>query len=124
MTEQQITCIECGNVILQSTALARGGLCAPCHQRAATVRVELSMRDEQVLRAIDVIRTRLRDGCSDEEFNRMACPVCGSGLSLSVAPTLQAFHVRCPQDSTHVSFHEGVMSVPEWWQAHVKGWYS
>ena len=125
MAGDRIQCTGCDNLILPQTALANGGLCAPCHRRAHPLRAEITPADEARFREIDVIRERLTGGCSAEAFGAMVCPVCGASLTLNVAPNHRTFHVRCANDSTHVSFHDSSEARMEWWEAHMRGgWFS
>ena len=124
MAVDVIQCTGCANSILPQTALANGGLCAPCHRRLHPYRPEIISADEARVREIDVIRERLCAGCSAEEFGAMACPVCGASLTLNVATNHRSFHVRCATDSTHVSFHDSSEARLEWWKAHMGGpWF-
>ena len=118
---EMIRCTDCSNSILPQTALANGGLCAPCCRRLHPFRPEITSADEARFRAIDVIRERLCAGCSTEEFGAMVCPVCGASLTLNVATNHRSFHVRCATDSTHVSFHDSSDARKEWWKAHMGG---
>ena len=125
MAVDGIQCTECDNSILPQTALANGGLCAPCHRRAHPFRPEITAADEAIFREIAVIRERLIGGCSAEEFGALVCPVCGASMTLNVAPNHRAFHARCATDSTHVSFHDSSDAGMEWWKAHMSGgWFS
>ncbi|MEX2172456.1 MAG: hypothetical protein WD851_24255 [Pirellulales bacterium] len=74
--------------------------------------------------AIESIRERLIEGCSEEEFATLYCPVCGAVLSINVHQNHSTFHVRCTRDGTHVSFHDRSDCKPAWWVAHMRGgWY-
>jgi hypothetical protein len=87
--------------------------------------VESEKEFEARKRAIDLIISALKAGCTEEEFLKFRCPVCGGGLSLSVHPNRNIFFVRCKQSSIHMAVTDGVEVSVEWWASFVsRGWYS
>jgi hypothetical protein len=60
------------------------------------------------------IRSRLANGCSNEEFDAMRCPVCGSSLGVIIKARFTAFFVHCSKVESHFGVHGD--GVPELWQ--------
>ena len=124
MAEAKTKCNECGAEILVATAERTGGSCMPCHQKANPITFEITPEDEERFRAINAIVARLVDGCSEEEFSSLRCPVCTGPLALSVHPRLRAFSVRCSSSTLHFCRHEAIATAPAWWHSYVTGgWY-
>jgi hypothetical protein len=72
-----------------------------------------------------IIRTKLAQGCTEDEFLRMRCPKCNSKLELRVHPKLNGLHVYCPVSKVHLGMHVEADVGPAWWERYVQplGWY-
>ena len=67
------------------------------------------------------IREKLTDGCSEDEFKAMRCPVCGGPLVLQVHPSLSMLTVQCIEPGFHIRLHIEPKTSPVWLKAHVGG---
>jgi hypothetical protein len=91
------------------------------HEQKCAALIEYACKSE----AIKSIVSSLASGCTQEEFSKFKCPVCGNDLSLSFHPKRDLFHLRCKQSSRHLSTHQEVEHWVDWWDKFITdGWYS
>jgi len=79
--------------------------------------------DQERWRKVDAMVEQLIAGCSEDEFSRFRCPVCGAGMSIHVHPHLTAFFLCCTSSSLHVGKTVETASAHDWWRSKVGGWY-
>lgn len=95
-----------------------------CKQAANPPNYAVTVQDEMRFKEIDKIVQRLLQGCSEDEFAQLRCPVCAQRLVLSVHPNLRSFCVRCAANTLHFIRHESVSRAPRWWQNKISGgWF-
>ena len=127
MPEPKTKCSQCGADILLATAERTGGVYMPCKRHSdqpTPTEYEITPADEERFRKNDEIFRRLLEGCTEEEFTKLGCPVCGSALILNVHPELHTFSVRCPVSAAHLMRHESISEAPAWWHGRMLGgWY-
>jgi len=127
MPEPKTKCSQCGALILLATAERTGGMCMPCKVRSDQPNVpkyEITPEDQERFRKIDEIFRRLMEGCTEEEFTNLRCPVCGAALIFHVHPKLHSFFVRCAASNLHLSRHGNISEAPAWWHGRIGGgWY-
>ena len=124
MPELKTKCAKCGAEILVTTARRTGGICMKCEQAANPPNYAVTAEDEMRFKEIDKIVLRLHQGCSEEEFAQLRCPVCNGAVTLSVHPSLNAFCVRCADNTLHFIRHESTSRAPRWWKKRITGgWY-
>ena len=121
MPEPKTECRQCGAEILVATAKRTGGICMPCSQKANPQTYEITLQDEERIRKKREIIKRLIEGCSEEEFAALRCPICGSALNLHVHPNLQTFAVSCATNTLHLFMHESILAAPAWWNGRISG---
>jgi hypothetical protein len=96
----------------------------PCKQRANPPTYEVTAQDKERFRKNEEILRHLLEGCSEEEFTKLHCPVCGSALTLHVHPKLHTFTVSCSASTLHLMKHDRIAEAPAWWQSRISGgWY-
>jgi hypothetical protein len=95
-----------------------------CKHRADPTQYDISPQDEERLRKVDAIFRHLLGGCSEREFTKLRCPVCGSALTLHVHPNLHTFAVSCTASTLHFMRHDSISEAPIWWRTRIGGgWY-
>jgi hypothetical protein len=62
---------------------------------------------------------RLVDGCSEDEFANMRCPVCNGHLVLH--PRGRSFSIRCKTNALHLMKHGTTEKAPKWWAKWISG---
>lgn len=67
------------------------------------------------------IKEKLMNGCSEDEFRAMRCPVCGKSLVLEVHPTRPMLIVRCTRRGLHIRWQIEPKMRPEWLDAYIGG---
>lgn len=72
----------------------------------------------------ELIRQLLANGCSEDEYASIRCPVCQASTVLNVHPRDTVLYIRCTDDSTHLSMHVESTNRQNWWLDYVsEGWY-
>jgi hypothetical protein len=87
--------------------------------------IESEEQFEKRALGIKTMISHLLAGCSQDEFLKFRCPVCGDGLSLFVHPNRRILFMRCKQSSTYVGVHQQLDHWVDWWANFESGgWYA
>ena len=78
------------------------------------------LQKRQRVRELERIASRVREGCTYEEFAQCACPWCSNPVTIVFHPRGTSFRIECDSRNLwHFSKQYKIDKPPDWWKDHI-----